>query len=138
MNEKGTFTVGKNVLIPQDDRAHDILAKLKVGERVLTNVHKPRYIEHHRLAFAVLQKVAEAKGESVDTVLTWLKVCTGRVDFVQMPNGKVVTAPKSINFASMDQAEFSEFWKEAIQLICDHILPGCDEHTFDEIREMIA
>lgn len=138
MEQKGIFSVARNALIPMDERARTLMGALKIGDRVLVNVHRPRWIEHHRLAFAVLNKIADAKGVSVDELLTWLKVATGRVDFVAMPNGKKVACPKSISFASMDQGEFQRFWDEAFRLISEHILPGVDLKTFEEVREIVA
>ena len=138
MQETGIFTLAKNALLPGDDNARDILAKLKIGDRVLVKVHRARNPDHHRLAFAVLQKIAGAKGETVETILTWLKVATGRVDFVLLPSGKTVACPRSISFSAMSQDEFSRFWKEALPLITEHILPGLPEPEYEELRAMIA
>src|SRR5690606_12876374 len=120
-----------------DDHAHGIMSQLKIGDKVLINVHKARWPEHHRLAFAVMQRIAEAKDVPVETVLTWLKVSTGRVDFVEMPNGKIVAAPQSISFASMSQDEFRRFWDDCWKLIAEHILPDVSQEAFDEIRRII-
>ena len=138
MEETGTFSVGKGVLLPLDDLARTLVGKLKVGDRVLVKVHRPRNPDHHRLAFAVLQRIAAAKGESVETVLTWLKVALGRVDFVLMPSGKSVACPRSISFSSMSQDEFQRFWNEALRLIFEHIMPGLPEPEYEELRAMIA
>ena len=138
MEETGTFSVGKGVLLPLDDLARTLVGKLKVGDRVLVKMHRPRNPDHHRLAFAVLQKIAAAKGETVETILTWLKVATGRVDFVLLPSGKTVACPRSISFSAMSQGEFSRFWKEALPLITEHILPGLPEPEYEELRAMIA
>lgn len=138
MQETGVYTVGKNVLLPSDDNARGIMERLKVGDRVLVKVHRARNPAHHALAFAVLQRIAEAKGVPVETVLTWLKVGLGRVDFVQLPNGKTVACPQSISFAAMPQDEFQRFWNEAWPLITDHILPDLPQYEVDEIRAIVA
>lgn len=138
MEEIGTFSVGKGVLLPLDDLARGLVGKLKTGDRVLVKVHRPRNPDHHRLAFAVLQKIASAKGETVETVLTWLKVALGRVDFVMLPSGKTVACPQSISFSAMSQDEFQRFWNEALPLITEHILPGLTVPDYEEIRGIIG
>lgn len=138
MEATAIFSVTKNALLPLDDRARELMAKLKLGDKVLVKVHRPRYIEHHRLTMSVLNKIADAKGVPVETLLTWLQVAMGRVDFVKLPNGKVVASRQSIAFASMDQTEFQRWWDEAWRLISEHILPGVDQKVFDEITGIVG
>lgn len=132
------FSVKNNAFVPADDRAREIMSALKIGDKVLLNVHKARWPEHHRLAFAVMQRIADAKGVPVETVLTWLKVATGRVDFIQMPNGKVVAAPQSISFSAMSQDDFQRFWDECWLHISERILPNVSKDEFEEIRSIVA
>jgi hypothetical protein len=138
MEAKGLFGVTHNALLPMDGRAREIMGSLKIGDKVLVRVHKARNPEHHRLAFAVFQRIAEAKGVSVETVLTWLKVATGRIDFVAMPNGKMVVSPQSISFESMPQNEFQRFWEECWSVITEQLLPGLPEKEYEDIRALVS
>jgi hypothetical protein len=138
MESRGIFTVGKNALIPGDARARDIMAGVSVGDRVLVKLHRPRYIEHHRLAYAVFQRIADAIGQPVDNVVLALKFHTGHVDLVKLPDGRHIAAPRSLNFASLSQDEFQSWWREALEIIKETILPGLPQREYEEIREIIA
>ncbi len=138
MEGTGIFVAGKGVMLPQDERARNILGKLSPGDKVLVHVHKARWPEHNRLAWLFFTRVGEAIGKTPRQVATWLKVVTGRVDFIEMPNGKVVAAPQSISFESMGQDEFQRFWDEAVAIVCEHILPGTAPEAFDDIAALIA
>jgi hypothetical protein len=138
MEAKGLFTVGKNVMLPMDTRARDIMATLKPGDRVLVKVHRARNPEHNALAHVVFDRIAKATGHSIDEVKLFLKAATGRVDFVRLPNGKVIAAPRSLKFESMSQDEFQQFWDECLPIICEQILPDLPKREFEELREIIA
>ena len=140
MRAKGVFAASVVVpsLLPQDERAMEIMSKLKPGQHVLVNVHRARWPEHHRLAFAVFNKIAAAKGISVDTVVLWLKWELGYVDIVRLPNGKHIPSPRSIAWESMSQDEFAEWWREALVVLSEKILPGLPRELFDEIRAMVS
>lgn len=138
MEAKGVFTVGKNAMIPHDDRGREIMAALSTGDRVLVKVHRARNPEHHRLAWAVFQRIGNSVGEPAEKVLLWLKVATGRVDFERMPNGKVIGLPRSTKFESMSQGEFQEFWNDAWPVITEQILPGLPRAELDELRAIVG
>lgn len=138
MKAKGVFLVTPGFLAPEDSRAKEILAALPVGKKVLAWVHTARYPEHHRLAFAVLQKIAEAIGSPVEVVLLWIKHETGRFDFVRLPDGRTEKAPHSIAFESMSQEDFQSFWNDALEVVKEKVLTKVDAKTFNELRDMIA
>lgn len=139
MRAKGVFEASALLpgLVPQDERAMKIMSELKPGQKVLVHVHRARWPEHHRLAFAVFSKIAEAKGVSVDTIVLWLKWELGWVDIVRMPNGKHIPAPRSIAFESMSQDEFAAWWREAWVVLNEKILPGLPAELFEEIRAIV-
>lgn len=119
-----------------DERARIILAGFEEGKKVLLWVHAPRHPEHHRFAFAVMQKIADACGKPVEVVLLWLKYETGRFDLVVLPGGEMARHPHSIAFESMDQKEFQQFWTDALPII-ERELGGLDVETRKEIEKMI-
>jgi Protein of unknown function (DUF1367) len=138
MRAKGVFVASESALLPNDKRAHDLLAGLNSGDRVLVRVHRARNPEHHRLAWLVWDRIGAARGVPGALVLSWLKVATGRVDWVQLPNGKLWPKEQSIAFESMSQQEFQAFWDEAWPLICEYILPDLPQEEFDVLVNMVA
>lgn len=127
-------------LEPVDRDAAAILGKVKMGDRVLVKVHRPRSIQQHRMLFALLTKVAEAtEFETPDALLTALKVALGRYDLLRLPSGKVVPVPQSISFAAMKQDEFQRFLDDCVRVICRDLLPGiASADLVEEIMQMIG
>lgn len=140
MKQKGIFTISvdKADLIPVDARALKIVEDMEPGKRALVWVHTARYPEHHRFAFAVMQKIADAIGVPVEIVLLSLKYETGRFDYVQLVDKRIVEHPHSIAFESMDQKDFQKFWDDVLEVLKDKWLPKMDDHLYDEIRDLIA
>lgn len=145
MKQKGLFRAchdplvfGLPFLTPIDKRARNILAELAPDKKALVWVHTARYAEHHKFAFAVLQKIANACGVPVEVVLLSLKHETGRFDYVQLMDGRVIENPHSIAFESMDQADFQKFWNDALEVIKDKWLGKINADDYEEIRTMIA
>jgi len=109
-----------------------------VDKKALVWVHTARWPEHHRLAFAVMQRIADAVGQPVEIILLSLKYETGRFDYISLMDGRVIENPHSIAFESMDQADFRQFWTDAVEVIKDQWLPRVGMETFEEIREMLS
>jgi hypothetical protein len=138
VKQKGVFdAIGGDALHPVDKRANEIINEMG-DKKALVWVHTARYPEHHRFAFAVMQKIADAIGVPVETVLLSLKYETGRFDYVQLVDGGIVEHPHSIAFESMDQADFQKFWDDVLEVLKDRWMPKLAEDVFVEIRDMIA
>jgi hypothetical protein len=108
-------------LKPCDERGVEALRKLKVGEVVQCELTKPRNLAHHRKFWALLNVFWQAAGDwsSPYAVLIELKVRLGHVQKVVIrETGEVVSVPKSISFAQMDQFEFDSFYEKAIGELC--------------------
>jgi hypothetical protein len=105
----------------QDDQAKDVLRKVKVGEVVQCEIIKPRNLAHHKKFWALLNTVWECAGDwsSPYMILIELKVRLGHVQKVVIrETGEIVSVPKSISFAAMDQAEFEQFYDRALMELC--------------------
>jgi len=145
MKAKGIF-IGRDLaadgglcLAPEDERAREIARELvNSDKKALVWVHTARYPEHHRFAFAIMQKIADAIGVPVETVLLSLKYETGRFDYIQLVDGGIVENPHSIAFESMDQADFQKFWDDVLEVLKDRWMPKMAEDVFAEIRDMIT
>jgi len=126
-------------MVPVGPEGHAVLARLKIGDKVLVKVHRPRSIEQARLFWGLLTKVAEATSyDSPERLLTHLKVALGRYDLERLPDGRTGIAPHSISFASMSQADFHKFFDESVKLICSEMLPGVESaELVSEIHGML-
>lgn len=59
---------------------------------------------------------------STNEIHKWLKNECGYFDVVRLPNGDLEKRPKSINFATMGQTEFNEFYKNAFSVAWRFVL----------------
>ena len=131
------------------DESRKVMASIKDQKEVMVSVHAPRNPKHHRMFFALLNKVVEsgAWGDgneeeygidgSVDSLLLWVKFRLAHVDMVVV-NGVRKYAPRSINFESMSQDKFRPFFDRAVYYLCSDIIGTDDwEKVRDEIVEMI-
>lgn len=135
---RGVFQYSDGALTPVGDHAHSLLAGIRQGERVMISIRRARWPEHHRLAFAVFQRLAEASGFTVNAILLWLKWQTGYCDWLRLPNGRVVPNPRSISFESMDQSEFQAWWDEALEHIKETMFKRLTAREFREIQQIVA
>lgn len=114
--------------------------RLRVGDLVHADLTKPRNPKHHRLVFALLQKVLENMDglQTIEQLLTIIKIKLGRVDtLVDASSGKAYYVPQSIAFASMDQTEFSVLWRDLCRLVARDYFPGMDPDQVAELAELM-
>lgn len=114
--------------------------KLRVGDLVHAELTKPRNPKHHRLVFALLKRVLDNQDglQTIDQLLTVLKIKLGRVDtLVDAASGRAYYVPQSIAFASMDQGEFSIFWRDLCRVVARDYFPGMDPDQVGELAEMM-
>jgi hypothetical protein len=126
------------VLVPSDERAWKIMEELEQGKKLLVKIHKARWPEHHNLVWAVMDRIGKAIGQPKELVMALIKIRTGRVDFLQLRNGKKVPIPQSTRFESMSQQEFQAFWDDAWVVITEEILLGLKQKQYEEILGIVA
>lgn len=127
--------------VPDGDADHDRLRKFKLGEVVRAKVSKPRNYEHHKKLFALLRFIAENSDvyNTERKALTVLKILTGHVEFIADPRtGELVAQPDSINYESMDQIEFAEWYEKAVNAACEHVTPHMNRIDMQQALEMVA
>ena len=128
-------------LMASDRRSTEELLKFKDGDIVSAVIKRPRNPKHHRKLFAMLQIVWESSAvqdryPKLENLLDAIKDATGHVETFRKVNGEVLTKPKSINFESMDQAAFEEFYAQAVEIIVQYIVPHLNRD--DLAREVEA
>lgn len=127
-----------HALHPADDEATEHLKKVKSGVVFSAEIKRPRNYENHKRYFALLNIVIENQEmfRSVDQLKEAIKLELGYVEMIQRMNGEVVQKPKSINFASMNESEFQDYFSRSIDVIIKYILKDVD--CQDLINEVLA
>lgn len=128
-------------LVAVDEMAADALTHIPADQIVMVTAKARRNPKQHRLAWALAQKLADACDwlHDAEDAMDWMKVRCRHVKMIQRPGSdEVVFVPKSIAFASLDQARFARLLKRMIFIICSEVLPGVKERTLhDEILKMV-
>lgn len=90
----------------------------KVGDTLLCTVRKPRNVNLHRKAFALLKMVwPHTEYPNMEILRQSMTIGAGFVDTVVNPmTGEVSLVPKSWSFANMDETEFNELYSRLIDV----------------------
>ncbi|MCF4166372.1 DUF1367 family protein [Zavarzinia compransoris] len=138
---KGYFAKHLGALRPADEDAEAIMRAIAMGECVEITVQRKRNPRHHRKLFALLGIVVEntdGRWPNSTALLEDLKMAIGLFEKRVSIKGPVYYVPKSISFASMDQAEFSKVYSQMVDVIVARILPGVDRADLErEVMQMI-
>ncbi len=136
---KTVFRKGLRWLEPADDTGKAAIASLRHGELVMVEVRRARNIRHHRKWWALMSLIADnLAGVTAETVCDVIKIGVGHVHAVKTKRG-MVSIPKSISFAAMDQAEFDRFYDHAVHYIASDVLPGVSSADLErEVLSMIG
>ena len=112
--------IGSN-LIPSSDESVEVFGKIKDGEEILVEYKKYRNVGNHRRLFSMLQGVVHNSEhyKNTNNLLDVIKLKSGHFDTVVTHKGDVVYIPKSINFASMSEDKFKEFFSNSIDVILE-------------------
>ena len=121
-------------LAPADQEASDWFAKVKMGQAVTASVRLPRNGRFHRKFFAMLN-VAYANHDWPEVDTQWGKakcsaslfrkyaiVKAGHYEIALTPHGEPRAEPKSIAWAKMDEAEFSQLYSDVLDVILREFL----------------
>lgn len=102
------------------------------------------------LAKGYLRKVAAQRADRVtllksfDAFRRWATIEAGYYTEQAMPNGVIVREPTSISFASMDDTEFAELYKQTLNVLWQFILnktftsPTAAENAASQLMEYAA
>lgn len=124
----------KGGLFPADEHAEELLGQCKEGKEVLIIVRRARSAANHRHFFAILHNAVNQLREherdgmpaihDEDDLLEAVKYAVGHVRLQVKLDGDLVTVPRSINFASLEEGAFQRFKDRALYVLGK--LLGCD------------
>ncbi len=120
-----------NALVPAMEFDMAALDSIRNGELVKVEIKQFRNVSRHRAYWAMIQEVVDGYGlnYSADRLHEIIKLETGVVDLVRLPDGLKVQRPGSISFDKMSEAEFQAFFKKAEKWLAE---------TYGYIREEVA
>lgn len=129
-----------NHLVAAETMSLEAIQTIKKGETVTAVIRRNRNPKHHKKLFALLKIVFEAQNIFATTheLLTAIKMATGLFEIGKTVDGIPFAVPQSINFASMDQNRFEEWYNKAVDVIITKIVPGinrCDLE--DSVMEIL-
>ncbi len=121
-------------LRPAQEQDAEVWKHLKIAERevVKVQISRSRNYRFHCKFFAMLKIVLDNQTRyvSMDDLLHVCKLRVGHVTVIQTRRGEE-RRPKSISFASMDEAEFSAFYDRAVDWVLSEVIPGLQRQHLD-------
>ena len=99
-----------------------MLSQVPQGAVLKVSWTRPRSLPHHRLFFALLQKVYKNSAapelcKSFDTFRDLVTIGAGHFEMVRLPERPPFPIAKSISFNKMGQDEFNTFFDAAMAAI---------------------
>lgn len=139
-----TLVKSGNRLSPADAWSDESLDAIKNGDTVFVTISYPRNLKHHRKLFALfgtIYKVQE-RYATRKQLLSAIKVGAGYYDDLPITIGGVefvIKVPKSIDFESMKQGDFVEFYEKALHWIITDLVPGLSSEDLEnQVLEALA
>jgi hypothetical protein len=124
LTRRGIADSGEPCLIPTDYLGEEAIQTLAHDAILTTRLTGARNPKHHRLFFAVINVVFKSQNyyATREHMLDDIKIAIGHFEWVESKFGRR-QRPKSINFNSMDQSTFNEFYDKAMHFILSEIMP---------------
>ena len=104
-----------NVLVPEMDYDLRALDGVANGQRVRVEIKEWRNLDRLRAYWSLLHEAVEATGKSItaEKLHEVIKLETGLVDLIRLPNGMTVAIPTSIALDKMSEPEFIAYFQSA-------------------------
>jgi hypothetical protein len=75
----------------------------------------------------------------LENLLDAIKHALGHVEAFRAVDGTFLIKPKSINFESLDQAAFEEFYNGVVEIVCQQLVPHINREDLErEVERMIG
>jgi len=124
-----TIKKGRDNLIPANDESFKLFNSIDLGQEISFEYkeRKQRNYANHKRFFSMLNGVVQNSDnyKSIDNLLDVIKLKSGHFTTIVTHKGETVYIPKSINFTTMNEDKFKEFFSKAID-ICLEFTPEQD------------
>jgi hypothetical protein len=130
-----------SALVPVTEIDAEAIASIPEGKDVFVTPKHRRNPKHHRLAWALAEKLSEmCDFNDREDAMDFLKIKARHIKMIMDPrSGHVEIVPKSISFASLDQQAFSRIFNRMVWVICNEIVPGLEETALRrEVEAMVS
>jgi len=119
----------ENALIPCDEDTVTAFNKLSIGDEIYAEFKPRRNYKFHKKLFSMLNLILNNQEhyKSVDNILTECKFKAGYFETQVNHQGEQRLVPKSIDFSTMDNEEFSEFYSSCIDTCLELVPMGAEE-----------
>lgn len=109
--------------VAADEPSQELTRKYQVGEIYRAEIVKPRSYKHHKLAFALLNLTYENQERytSFEIFRKAVAIAAGHVDELIKLDGEIIFLPRSINYDTLDEIEFTKVFG-AMMTVCAGIL----------------
>lgn len=127
---------------PGDEMSVETAKRFKVGETYRAEIVKPR--SHKTLArYWVLCQMILDNTEmfrSKEQVSDYLKIRTGHsTSIVAKKTGEIFHVANSIDFDTLDEAQFADLWSRVCDVVTEDILPGITESEINyEVQKLVG
>jgi hypothetical protein len=131
------LTVGKNVLLPADMDAHNLMRKKAVGDEFEFEELHPRSLRFNAYIFAAIARIAKAHGTTTDDMKARLLIETHRFRMIPTSYGKRVIVLPSMGRHNWTMKQLQDFWDDARKVIRDKLLNGLPKEEVSEIAQLL-
>ena len=125
-----------------DEMSVENAKKFKVGEVYKADVVKPRSRKTLGRYWVLCQMILDNTEHfrSKEQVSDYLKIRTGHsTSIVSKSTGEIFHVANSIDFDSMDEAEFADLWKRVCDVVVADVLPGITQREIEyEIQKIVG
>lgn len=136
------FTRTLSGLVPADDHAARKLKKVPLGTVLRLTFEAKRNNKNLRRWWALCNLIYQncELYKSPEQAHDMLKILAGHcTQIVSKKTGEVFLVADSISFSRLNEDQFQDVWRRAVQAVCEHILPDVTERAIeDEILRCIG
>ena len=106
----------ENGLVPIDDKSVAAIQKVKIGYDIFVEYKPRRNMKFHKKYFALLNAVIihQDHYKTVDNLHEAIKYLSGYYETIIPLNGEPFLKTKSINFSTLDNESFEDFYNVAL------------------------
>lgn len=118
--------------VPADEPSLEVARKFKLNDIYRADVVKPRSYQHHKLIMALLN-LTYANQEMYSDFEQFRKavaVAAGHVEELLTVDGEIIKLPRSINYDTLDEVEFTAV-AGAMMTVCCRLLKGIGAHELE-------